>query len=959
MSAASESQPALSLADRLVAWQGDEAEAMDLRGAVQAQERLRLGAGAPPVLRGLAKACELYANAKRQPRSLASWLSRDDNFEAAQVFRPLLGDQAMGVWPHDAPFVMSESELVTWCRIFWQHPPVVDDRVRRLIGVAFQIRRRQTWPEACRAWARLALEDDELRERLRRLWAMCFPNPVTQWPKTGLSSARRTLFDGGTKAVHLIRHTLFLGCCWRAVGGDPELAGIDPDWLASMALPRDDADRSVIVMALTELVGPHREVMESALVARSNEVGAEELTESAFRGLHDALPPGGARDAIRASLLKPRWKPGRVDALWEWLNTAAWFQAAGDDAALETMRESAGVAIDALTLRLGMVPEGVVTEILVERLERLLNRDRLAVTAKPQLASLLAEIRLWMHLPEAQSLPWGSLVRLAIDDSQLGMLEGTVAEVAEPSLCGLLAERRLTSRTLMRDVELSPQHVLALGRLQDGFIAGQVAVQTERILREATKDSDRVRFLWQLLQQDPPYKTFQELGLVLRTDFALPTQEPPSDAGEDTPLHAMVNSVSTLDRHRDEGSGIEEIAKAFADLVRCTKVILKDNHQGRDALDQLANAFLAAVDHDTDPLADPNWFGRLEDVVIGRDPRGGLVGWGWWLGLTAEEEAGLGNRDDSLSINTRELAIGGRPRGPRGELAERRRGTERALGRLRTAVTMLRSAQPTVTVDQHEELVAAAKALQTKVGTLGWPEKRLMDTLLERLEGRSEEALAHGRQSAAAVKQLHRLMETADDKGIGAMIRDRDQLALLPVDEIRRVHLNFLGQLRFRDAAMLRRTVADRCDLPSRFSYLMPLFAAVGGGTFLVLDVGESWLALVEKEAWWGYAATVGLTLLASFGLLLSDLAPRVPQTSESPQRRYARLAVRALPTFVQASAVSLFVSAIAMATLKKLPGPNAIPTLVLWSSLALFLGVFIGLILQGQSATRDRDVRR
>lgn len=933
VSVASEAMVA-SLGARLAAWDGDVAEAMALREEVSRQERLRLGKDASPELRGLAKATEFYLSTSRSPRALATWLSRSANAEAARVFRPLLGDPGMGDWPHDAPFVMSEADLVTWCRIFWELPPVVDDRVRRLIGVAFQIRRRQTWPEACRAWAHLALHDDELRERLGRLWATCFPEPIQGWPKTGLSSARRILFDGGTKAVHLIRHTLFLGCCWRAVGGDPEVAGVEPELIAAMPLPRDDADRSVIVMALTELLGAHLSAMEGPLVARSREIGAEELTEAAFRGLHDALPDGPARDAVREALLEPRWKPGRVDALWEWLNTAAWFQEAGDDDAVARMRASAEGAAEALSLKLGEVPDAVVSEVLVDRLHRLLDRDRLAVTPKPELAANLAELRLWMHLPAAQKLPWGSLVRLAIDDSRLGMLEGPVSEVAEPSLCGLLAERRLTSRTLMRDVELSKGHVLDLGALQDGFIAGQVAVQTERILREATQDSDKVRFLWQLLQQDPPFKTFQELALVLRTDFTLPTEAPPDEPVDETPLHAMVKAVSTLDQHRDEGSGIEEIARAFADLVRCTKAILGSDDRGASALDALANAFLAAVEQTSDPLMDPAWFARLENVVMGSDQRGGLVGWGWWL---AEPE------DTSGAV-----------------LAERRRGTDRALARLRTAVSMVRSVQPTVTVDQHDELVNAAESLTQQVGTLGWPEKRLMDTLLRRLIVRSDEALARGRRSAAAVKQLHRLLEASDDPGLLAMVNDREQLELLPLEEIRRMHRNWLGQLQFRQAAHLRRAVDGRFELPSRSSYLMPLFAAVGGGTFLVLDVGGEWLGLVDQGAWVRYAATVTLALSASFWLLLSDLGTRVRETNLSRQNRYVQLAIRALPTFLQAAAVSVVVSAIAMATLDRLTFDGlGLSKLVLWSSLALFLGVFIGLILQGQSATRNREARR
>src|SRR6185369_1366557 len=82
---------------------------------------------------------------------------------------------------------------------------------------------------------------------------------------------------------------------------------------------------------------------------------------------------------------------------------------------------------------------------------------------------------------------------------------------------------------------------------------------------------------------------------------------------------------------------------------------------------------------------------------------------------------------------------------------ERRLAVGRATTRLRAAVRMVGSARPGVTAEQHEELVAAARVLLESVGTLGWPETRLLGSLLQRLEGRSQEALAVGRRSAAAV----------------------------------------------------------------------------------------------------------------------------------------------------------------------------------------------------------------
>lgn len=912
----------------LLAWDGGEASALALRERVRACEALRIGKDAPPGARGLAKAVEMYKASERSPRSLVGWLLKDKNEVDAKIFAPLLGDEAMGQWPFGDPMALPESDIVAWSDVMTRLRPLVDARIRRFIGVGFQIRRRQSWPASCRAWAALALADDPLRDQMRRLWSLCYPQIGQSWPKSSLSPTGSRL---GKDSAHLLRHTLFLGACWRSIGGDPGVAGLSGKALASMPLPPDDADRSVVLMALTELLPRERAEMEAPLAKRAKELGAEELSEAATRDMLDVLGSGPAYDALRATLIRPRWKPARVDALWEWLNTAAWLKERGDEAAITAMMAEAGEASLALGWRIGaQTPEQPVEE-LVSRLGSLLYADRLAIVPVRKRATLLAETRLLMQNEDVRPLPWTAIVNVAQQDapSSRPALTGSVEAVGEPSLCVLLAELQLTSRTLMRDVVLDAQNVLRIGGIQDGFIAGQVAVQAERILRELPTPSEQVRFLWNLLQQDPPYRTFAELDLVLRTEMRMPDEPPPPH----DPLHAMVSAVSILDQRRDENAEIQVIASAFADLVSCTRVLLGGDERVGSALDALAHALEAAVETDTDPLDDESWFARFENVVLGGEPRGGLVGWAWWLANSAP-----GTDKEELIQTKRALTI-------------------RGLSRLRAAVQVVRSGRPGVTADQHEELVAAGQALHDQIGPLGWPETRLVNSLLQRLVQRSLDALAQGRRSRAAVKELDLVLERGEEAELSALIRDPDRMELMPLEELRRIHQNLLGQLRFSDAEYLRRSVASRVRLPNRITHMMPLYGAVAGGTFLVLDVADSWLQLVPDEAWGRYTATLLLALGGSYALLFNDLSPRVGTRKTSQLQRSLLLISRTLPTFLEAAAVSVTVSALAMATLGQLTWSlHGFLLLALWSALSLFLGVFIGLISQGQSATANSD---
>src|SRR5262249_48200715 len=146
---------------------------------------------------------------------------------------------------------------------------------------------------------------------------------------------------------------------------------------------------------------------------RAREVGSEELSEVAFRELLAALGSGPAYEALRAALMQPRWKPARVDALWEWLNTASWFQERGDSEAVERMLAEAGGAPETLLWRIGRSQPASPVDELVRRLGQLLDPDRLAVVPMRRRAVLLAETRLLMAAEDVGPLPWTSIVSVA------------------------------------------------------------------------------------------------------------------------------------------------------------------------------------------------------------------------------------------------------------------------------------------------------------------------------------------------------------------------------------------------------------------------------------------------------------------------------------------------------------------------------------------------------------------
>lgn len=930
----SETSPLQVLPARLAAWEGDEAGAAELRAAVAAAAPIRLRGKPEPGQRVLAKAADVYASPGKGPEKLGPWLAKAGNAGEIPFVGPLLGDPAMGRWPFEDPDHITEPDAQAWLQILAATPAVVTPALRRFVRVMFQVRRRETWMLAARAFARLALIDETLRGQLATLWATCWPEGLGEsWPKAHGRGLSDRIDDLGREAAHLARHTLLLGCAFRAFGGDGSVCPtLTAAKLLKMKLPGHDADRSVVIRGLEVMLeGPERGEVVAGLPRVARQLGPDVQTEQALLDVVAALGEGeeDAAAAIVRELVKARWRPARLDALWAWLETAAWLQGRGGEAAgpaLEAMRANAGPAARALQMRLSGVGEGA-TEQLIDKLGVLLDRDRTRLVSPERRAALLAEARVLVESEALAEVPWAPLVRVAArGELPSPPLEGRTGEVGAASLGVLLSQLRMTSQTMMRNAKLSRQAVLQVAGLQEGFVATQVAVHTERLLRElATADGDtdadaeQVRLMWQLLHKDPPSRTFEELSLVLRQDFVFDGGRVAYAGGL---LHEVVGAVRHMDELRDQGVGVGAIASAFAALVRKTQRLLADSDEVVESLTALA-ADLEAAAAGAEAVFDGRWAERLARVVLGRASDGGLVGWAWWL----EPPAARG-----------------------GTLAARRRAVEKVMGRLASALELLGEARPSVSVSHYDEVVEAADALAPALGTLGWPERRILRDLVGALKRRCHDALEEGRRSHAVVESARGLMRREDEEGLAELVGDEERLALLPGQVVREVHGFFLRHLMFGEARQLQASAAaqrEELRLPSPVTWMMPLYGAVAGGTFLVLDVGESWLDLVKQGAWGRYAMSVLLALAGSFMLLLGNLRPA------SSQAGRLKTWARALGPFLTASAVSVATSALAMSSLGRFAEPRSVALLGIWSSLSLFLGVFVGLILQGKRVTK------
>ncbi len=839
--------PTERLADALRAWDGSTDHAEALRTRFHAADKQR---GRPePGERGLAKF--LSARGKGNGTALAGWLV--DNPDEIPVVRALIGDPNLGPWPWEDPFGISRADAVAPLTLLGQVTVPPSPTIRRFVEVLFEVRQRDTWTRAARAMARQALGDPTLAATLEGYWARTFAGAV---------DAKKGLPLGGRQA-HERRHVLVLCAVSEALRPDdsPGLDGLVAA-LARTPPPHDDADRSVLVLALGALAD--RDAIQARIPAHIEALDDHPLTERAW-GMVCSDLPADLRDLLRARLATPRWTD--TDGLLAWLHS-----------------------VDTLGLGAELPPRPTPTSVfeVVDVLSALFHPHLGPEIPPSQRALQLVGVLEALQHPAIGRCDWANLAR-SVDSRALPAVSGRADTVGPTvlalgtALCGWPVEH------LLRHAHLPWTAVLDIAPLRHPVVATQVALQTERALREAADDRERLRLLWQLLQVDPPHKTFVELERVLR-----------SHPDVDTPMRGIVRVLETLDDQRESGT-IEAVQPALSELAGLADDLLNGPHPF---------AVLAEIAELTGLTDLPSLVAALERLVAPRPVN--LITWNAWVrDLSAEEQ----ERWQLTAAN--------------------------AMHQLRRAIEALRDAHPRVEAAHAVEVRDAATALESALASCGWPESFVVRGILDRLLTHTADALEVGFEAARLGRTLDQMLIRGDETAIRALVDSPEQHARIAPADLERIQTFLLDQLLWVRAARLKRAASDRVALRGPSGRVLPLLAAVAGGSFLVLDFGQEWLKLTDGSMrhWGTLALNLGITwlvLMVTYGrrFLGASIAPRL-----------LALCVRVAPIYAASIGVAVGATALVIASLD-----HPWSELPVFASLALFLGVFVGMVLQGQT---------
>ncbi len=907
-------------------WDGSSAAALALRSqaaALAAAPPMAAGtrppAGSEQVLLDLLK---LYR--KKEAVSLSE--ARRSN----AILAPFLGDPALGPWPFGDPFGIDDDVAVGWLGVL-APGAVVDGQVREFATVMFGTRKRDTWVPAAAAIARFATRDDVCRETLLGWWRTSFPKGLLKgWP-TGTLWAPERLAEGvarteaqkaiGKTMVHRARHTLSAIARFVALGGDAP--GFSVETLLSGGAPSDAADRSAFLVAIRALLeaGSPPGAIGDWLQKRLGPRPLDDQGEAELRGIVDALGPGDVANSLIQRLVRPSWQDSNAvegpDLLWSWAETALWLKARGDEESLACMYGLAGPAARCLALRLGQEVAEVSAdagEALADILRAILDPVVWWSSTPRRRSVALVEARCLMARKDLSKVPFRTVLARAGGPTPVDPKKGPgIGAVGMVELPLLLAGRDIEPPAmLLRSLVLDEAAVLDLAQDESGFVANQVAVQLERLLR-LRSPREQVQLLWAVLLRDPQEKVFLELHDALRSDS--------------TPLHRLVRALQGLDATR--GGDRERVLASYREVVECHQALIPaDMWLIREVEDRLASS---PPTHET--LGERLEFLRVS--VFGPDGESGLAGWREYLGLPVGPEL-------------------------RGALA----GYVGATARCERALSL----EPTAA--DAEVLRAAWGRLDACFGVFIWPHKLLIvresylpDHLASQLEERramqEREAAERKAEEERVAAELSVLRGDVSSRLAAGLAHQKEAEVLELMDTrldlivqedevvIDRLHRFLLGQLLFRRAMALQKA-ADRTggrSLQTLTTFLTPLFPALASGVFLFLgsngiSFDEVYSAKAVAEH--GYSAYLGLLLVSATGSCYALVhALGMPRLTLAWRRL--------LLAFVATWVVTGFVVAAVLGILWDTAVHQAQPALqwVLWTSASQFMGLFLSLVVQ------------
>jgi hypothetical protein len=900
----------------------------------------------------------LRAYVKRQPET---FLGLAGNDQTRQLIGPLIGDPHFK-WPFEDPLNMPDAEALKWLPL-GNLATVSSDSLIHFVRVMFCSVRRAIWRPAARTLAALAAGHPDLARELIDLRNSLFQRSFTTLTELGGEHPKKDLLPPPyepLRAVHLRRH-LFVALCDFVATTGSALGDTDARTLLGVSAESmiNDADLSAVLLGWESLSqgsdrGTRRETLQRvADLCRGNPAGAADQSEQALRDILRSRREDDADEArtILDFLIAPRWRHRplrpRVNLLWSWLQTARFCSELGLEDALAVMRREAGEASPALEYAVSgrLHDDQDPPDVLLPRLAVVADPVRWPTTTLSRRAICIVEAMQLLDHPEVRDMPFDALVLRATGREAQGdgSGRGVPTRNHRVGLALLLGDRGHLQEALLRDLELDEPAVLSLAASQNTYIARQVAVQAERLLR-GRPPNRQLRLLWKILEQDPPTELLDELR------SALP--------GYGTRLHALVDELRTLDEARTGNTSVLETAARYQCVATCAQRLCGDKTGPAgpgEHLTSMAHSFERLTKAGRARVGSPEWLELVEALLFGptrarRHPdetgqsRGlGLVDWLEWI---------------TVETNSGHDVLTGRPADPA------RYAVETAWDALREAAGVVSVAEPYVSVQQCHDLARALEDLKAVFPNRTWPEHLAFSQVVRDVDEWRARELGRARDREAADARVRALMERADEQGLVAMLCGTGSERAAQVDTVlmspgtlRAAHLHLLGALRLGHAAKLRRRAAH-VRLPRGLVYLAPLFIGTLAGIWLVLDVATDFTNLVAADRRGALALAIGLAHGAAFLVAATSLSSGLGRGASWLDR--SKRAGRLLALHGGAYGLSLVNTTFVMWLLQDtelVVVDQRIAQVVLWSSLALFLGLFLGLILQGRAfTTRGRE---
>jgi hypothetical protein len=839
----------------------------------------------------------------------------------------------------------------------------------------------------------MAIWNERVLQEVRDLWLRWHPGARTGATEAAAPAdgdrdddqAIRTHLDRAN-ARHLERHVIYLACAWTAFGGtSSDLEGFDPDDpIRHLAESKDAADLSAALEGVLELVAASRFPADAwqGLAVRVAQSAQEAQTDDVLRRLHDLLEKtsqgAAAAATIRERLIRPAWAPGREDlddrvlgspAHWEmllaWLETARWFQEKGDQEALQGMRpvaytNGAGPAFD---LAVGdRLPGGAsdALEAALPRLRAVLDPDIWATTVGVRRTLLVVESWYLVHHIDIATLPWDATVGRALG-RPAGTLETgdtldkglTVNEGWRSQL--VVTMSKMGAGFLVRDAEF-PESVVATMASKGGGLEIQAAVQTERLLRQASTAAERVRCLWRILMMDPVKKFFTQLETVVRWN--------------DAALVRLVRAVGEMDARRDDSrdrktvlaSDYPSLADLYGKIALRVADVLAPQASGGAGADAMPPCWLAGAREALkapQALRDPDcadWNPWLRTLLLGNDAGGGLCDWTDWLAQ-------------------------GRPAVERSQPPDPLRSeVERFLPGFAEVMAQLRDERFQITERDVEDARRGLARLGDFSARMAWPEAAILGGVQVQLEDwlvRKDARVAISLRGEELGHRLRQLIAQGREQAVVDMLQGEAAplVAAIPDSARLEAHQFLLEKLNLPAAHRLRKRFSPDSRFKPFYAHFSPLLAGVLGGPILVLDFGTYWNDAFRNGA---VCETVALTVAAmalAFLMMWGSLRPRRPRTRDASLpacqapsedaatgswRPWLRAFGRLVAMFAGAWALAATSAGLILLTLRTTdlskgltPGQQFLQVF-LWSGLSLFMGMFFQIVMEQRTATRD-----